>query len=316
LYLDEMAALDPDTRPFVGVTDPDPVRRAFVADKYPAAAVTDDTDAFLNRDEVSLVAICASTDQAPEIARRALAAGKHVVSVKPAARSLDELDEVIQAARDAGRFFGSFEGLMRLAPRLQLCRELVRSGAVGQPQAFHQVAHGGMPAPWPGQTGPSWWLDGARVPGGAWIDHAIYAVDQARFVFGGEIDRVQGVIENRVHRELSVEDYGAALLRLRPDNGGPSVSLFFEDTWTAEPGVGGAHRQEIIGTRGTLRPEGGDWVVRNGGEETRRPIPAAATGAMPTLLAMLRANETPPFGASDARANLATCLAVYESARG
>ena len=33
-----------------------------------------------------------------------------------------------------------------------------------------------------------------------------------------------------------------------------------EDTWAAAPG-GGAHRVLFIGTHGTIRPEGNDWVV-------------------------------------------------------
>lgn len=295
--------------PLRGIADPDPERRAEMAKRYPGVPVTEDAGALLARDDVALVAITASTDQVPDIARRALAAGKHVVSVKPPARTLEELDAVIAAAERAGRFYGSFEGMQRLTPRIQLARDLVRDSAIGQPMAFYQIAHGGLPAPWPGRSGDSWWLHAERAPGGAWIDHAIYAVDAARFIFNGEIVHASGIVENRVHPDLSLEDYGAALLRLQTDRGA-SVSLVFEDTWTASPG-NGLHRQEIIGTRGTLRPEGNDWIVRAGGEETRHTAAASPFFHLEALADILQAGEAPPFGPADARANLAACLAVY-----
>lgn len=310
-------AASSEVAPLVGVaeTSSSEERRAALREKYPRAIVTADEAELVNRDDVHLVAICATTRNAPEIALRALAAGKHVVSVKPPARTLAELDRVIAAAGNANRFYGSFEGMQRLTPRVTLLRELIQSGAIGVPMSFHQVGHGGLPAPWPGQTGDSWWLHAENAPGGAWIDHAIYAVDLARFVFGGEVDFAAGVIENRLHTELSLEDYGASLMRLRPTGGGPSVTLLFEDTWTAQTG-GGVHRQQIIGSAGSLRPDGNEWIVTANGEETRHAIPAAPFFRLDALAQMLANGETLPFGPADARANLAACLAVYEAASG
>ena len=305
--------------PLVGLWDARADRRNEIAAKYPNALVADAPDALLEREDVSLVAVCAPTDEAVPLVQRALRAGKHVLSVKAPARSLAELDAVLAVAEEArrasGAFYGSFEGMQRLNPRAQKLRELLRGGAVGQPLSYHQVGHGGLPQPWPKQTGPSWWTDAARVPGGAWIDHALYAVDLARFVFDGEVDRAFGIIENRVHRDLAVEDYGVALLRLVPSaaGGASSVSLIFEDTWSSAAG-GGTSRQQIIGTRGAVRPDGSDWVVSSGGAETRHPIPAGPFFDLDALAGLLENGQSPPFGPSDARANLAACLAVYEAA--
>jgi predicted dehydrogenase len=299
-----------ETAPLVAIAETDPARQAHAREKYPNAFVTGDADAAMNRDDVALVAICASTDQAPGIAKRALALGKHVVSVKPPARTLAELDEVIAAAERAGRFYASFEGMQRLTPRVTLLRDLIQGGAIGMPMSYHQIGHGGLPSPWPGQTGDSWWLHADKVPGGAWIDHAIYAVDLSRFVFSGEVTFATGVIETRVHKHLAMEDYGMSLMRLTPAGGGASVALVFEDTWTANPG-GGAHRQEFIGSGGLLRPDGNQWVVVKGSEETRHDIPAAPFFRLDALADLLQRGETPPFGPTDARANLAACLAVY-----
>lgn len=299
--------------PLVSVADPNTDRQAQMREKYPKALVTGSADEAMNRDDVDLVAICATTDQAPDLAKRALALGKHVISVKPPARTLAELDSVIAAAETAGKFYASFEGMQRLTPRITVLRDLIQGGAIGLPMSYHQIGHGGLPSPWPGQTGDSWWIDASKVPGGAWIDHAIYAVDLARFVFGGEVDFATGVIEKRVHTHLNLEDYGMSLMRLRPSSGGPGVSLIFEDTWTAKPG-GGAHKQEFIGSEGTLKPGGNEWLVLKGKEEVRHAIPAAPFFRMDALADMLQKGEPLPFGPADARANLAACLAVYEAA--
>ncbi len=300
--------------PLVGVADKDETRQAQMREKYPNVIVTGDASELINHSDVALVAICAPTKDAPEIAKAALRGGKHVLSVKPPARTLAELDDVIAVAQETGTFYGSFEGMQRLTPRITLLRDLIQGGAIGLPMSYHQVGHGGLPSPWPGQTGDSWWLHRENVPGGAWIDHAIYAVDLARFVFDGEVDGASGIIENRVHK-LTLEDYGASLMRLRGTvNGTPaSVSLLMEDTWTSDPSGGGSHHQQIMGTHGSLRPDGNDWVVQNKSGETRHAIPAAPFFRLETLAELLQTGQTPPFGPADARANLAACLAVYDS---
>ena len=302
-----------EVAPLVGVAEFNASRIDSVRERITGAIVTNSAEELLGRDDVGIVAICASTDQAPALAKAALAAGKHVVSVKPPARSLAELDEVIAAAQESGKFYSSFEGMQRLTPRVTLLRELIQGGAIGVPMSYHQIGHGGLPQPWPGQTGDSWWLHAEQVPGGAWIDHAIYAIDLARFVFDGEVTGVAGVIENRIHTSLALEDYGMALLKLQPNRGGASVALMLEDTWTAEPG-GGRHRVEFIGSGGHMHPEGNNWVVTKGGEETRHPIPESPFFRLDALVNLLESGDTIPFGAADARANLAACLAVYEKA--
>ena len=313
--LDTCAASE--ATPLVAVVEGDAARREEVRGKYAGVPlVTDSLAEALAREDVALVAICASTDQAPEIAKAALAAGKHVVSVKPPARTLAELDGVLAAADASGRFYGSFEGMQRLHPRTLILRDLIRDGAIGTPLSYHQIGHGGLPAPWPGgQSGaPSWWIDAAKVPGGAWLDHAIYAVDLARFVFGGEVTYATGLIENRVLTDLvGLEDYGAALLRLSPASGGANVSLLIEDTWAAKPG-GGTHMGLILGSEGSIRAEGGGWSVTKGGQVTQHDVPESKFFCFDLLADLLERGETPPFGPADARANLAACLAVYEAA--
>lgn len=311
----------------VGVADPDTTRRAGLADKYGQAVITADYHDLLASSDVALVAICAPTDQAPAIAKAALSAGKHVVSVKPPARTLAELDEVIALAADTGLFYGSFEGMQRLHPKSQRLRALIADGAIGQPVTYHQVGHGGLPSPWPGQPSgaDSWWIRASQVPGGAWLDHAIYAVDLARYIFEGDVDlsTVSGLTDQLIHKSLGMEDYGAALMRLvsRGENAA-RVTLFIEDTWVADDAKGGgAHSLDIVGTEGILRFDGkaNAWVVsKTSAESVLHPVVASpffVLDALPEVVAAHGRGEKTAFGAADARANLEACLQFYAAAK-
>jgi len=297
----------------IGLAELRPERLAQAQERFKDHTVTGNADELIHDPAVNLVALCCSTAQAPELATRALRAGKHVLSVKPPARTLAEMEAPLLAAKETGNFYGSFECLQRLSPRAQILRELIQTGVIGTPMAYYQIGHGGLPSPWPGETGSSWWTDAAQVPGGAWIDHSIYSVDLARFVFGGEIVSANGIIENRVTPGLALEDYGISLMRLKPDNGSPSVSLIFEDTWSAKPGFG-VHRNEIIGTEGRITGEGNEWVVsKPGNDVSRHVIPDGPFFNVGPFVTALETGTSLPFGSSDARANLAACLEVYNS---
>jgi len=304
--------------PLLAVYEPDAGRRAEIAAAYPGVLVTDSADEALAAPGVELAAICAKTGDAVELSKRALLSGKHVVSVKPFARTVVEAQEVLSIAGASGRFFGSFEGMQRLHPRAETLREIIESGAVGDIIAFHQVGHGALPAPWRGkQSGvASWWIDPEQVPGGAWIDHAIYAVDLARFALDGAITRIVGAtVGNRVHAHLPVEDFGAAILTLTlGELDRPPVTCYITDSWCAEPGAGYSEYR-FIGTRGTITADGyAAWIVRTATGETRHEWEPGAFFRFDRLARLLQNGETPPFGAADAMSNLAACLRVYEVA--
>ncbi len=287
----------------VGIEEPDEIRRAWLKEKHPDIQVLEDA----SESGADLIAICKPTVSAPRLAKKALEAGKHVLSVKPPAKTLEELDDVISVAQKTGKFYGSFEGVQRLHPRALTLKKLIEGGAIGTVLSFHQVGHGPLPAPWPGEPSgaPSWWIDDKKAPGGAWIDHAIYALDLARFALGGEVESVAGVLGNRLHAELPLEDYGVSVMKLTS-----GAALIFEDTWAAVPGIGYG-RYFFLGTEGTITAEGSSWVVRRGGDEVRHAIPEAPFFPLEEIAEKLQSGESLPFGPADARANLAACLKLY-----
>jgi predicted dehydrogenase len=91
-----------------------------------------DLGALLADPAVELVSLCSPrrADQARD-AIRCLEAGRHVYAEKPCALSERELEEILAAARRAGREFHEMAGTVFVQPYLEM-RRLVQAGAVGE----------------------------------------------------------------------------------------------------------------------------------------------------------------------------------------
>jgi predicted dehydrogenase len=315
--LDIAAKLKSSTQArLVGVAHDDEAKAQQVAREHGAEVATTDYRALLDRDDVAIVVAQHSTDRNVVICQEAAAAGKHIIGVKPMAMDLAGADAIVAAVRAAGVHYLSFETQYRLTPEYQRIKGWLDEGRIGQPLRYSQALHSGLPQAWPGSQDSGWWIDPARVPGGGWLDHAIYAVDLARWLFGGEMSAVQGVVANRRHTGLAVEDYGFATFTLT--NGAVAV---IEDTWTAEPGFF-FNRSEIVGSAGAICDETrttGRLAVRgdfgfDGWVTLEQPRSQGAI--LDHMVACVRGESTPVATAEDGRANLAACLAFYQAARG
>ena len=300
----------------VAVADEDENRARWTAERYGAAEWTTDYRAALDRPDVQIVATLAGTDRNPARVREAAALGKHIVSVKPMAVDLAGADAIVQAVREAGVLFYPLDCLGRLVPERLRIKEWISEGRIGQPVRFTQTLNSSLPQSWPGSADSGWWLDPARVPGGGWIDHAIYEVDNVRWVLGSAPVSVAGVVANKRYPEMALEDYGAAIFTFA--NG---ATALIEDTWTADRGAGFS-RREVIGTSGAICEDSAAWgrvAVRGGfgheGWVALEPLRSTQTSAVEHLAACIRGDATPAATVEDGRANLAACLAFYEAAR-
>ncbi len=103
---------------------------------FPAARATDDFDSLLSDPNVSVFDLTAHADVRLELMRRALNAGKHVLSQKPFVENLgDGLELVELAARRGLKLAVNQNG--RWAPHLAYIREAVRAGLIGEVTGAH-----------------------------------------------------------------------------------------------------------------------------------------------------------------------------------
>lgn len=293
--------------PLVGVADHHEWRLEAIRGQCNAPRTTE-YDRVIEDPSIGLIVSMVNTAENPSICKKALACGKHVLSVKPLAMNLADLESVISVAEENSRWFGSFESYRRLSGAGKKVRELVQSCAVGDLVTYHQMTHAGLPQAWEGEQESGWWLDPEKVCGGGWIDHGIYGVDTARWLFDQPVKAVSGTMTRRRFQDLPFEDYGVAVLEF--PCGGTAV---LEDSWTADHH---SSRELIVGTKGFmvidsalfgddigLATESGKEVIHVDGEES----------VLVELCRGLFDGAPLPFGLEDSMANLATCFAVYQS---
>jgi predicted dehydrogenase len=97
---------------------------------FPSARTSGSLDDLLNDDSLDAVVVATPVRTHAELATRVLAAGKHCFVEKPLALSEKDAEEVVEAARAAGRVL-MVGHLLEYHPGVERLAELVRSGELG-----------------------------------------------------------------------------------------------------------------------------------------------------------------------------------------
>jgi predicted dehydrogenase len=302
------------------IVDANQARAQTIAEKYHAPRFALDYEQALQDPEVQVVTCFVSPDKSAGLCIAAAEAGKHIISIKPMAMNLDEADRVVAAVKRAGvKYFPGAGSFLFFGHNLAF-KKWSDAGRIGKLIAASGTFHADLPRDWPDSSNPGWFIDPKRVPGGAWIDHAIYYMHVFRKWFGTEIVRAEGAIDNLKYPSLAVEDYGQAIFTFA--NGATAT---IASTWLGAPG---APRQslEFFGSEGTLvwdsllnkvAVAGKFGEELSGWIEIARPAEpvSRATSIIEHLITCIREDRTPLCTAEDDRASLAASLAFYEAAR-
>lgn len=296
----------------VAISDRSLDRACEIAAPLGDVRATDDAQELIEDSSIDAIASFVSVDENPAVCIAAAAAGKHIISVKPLARTLPEADSIVAAVREAGVVFVPSECRPRESAPNQQLRQWIADGKLGRILSATMVLNGGLPHAWPGDDDPGWWIDPARTPGGGWIDHSIYQIDLLRWLLGEEIVAISGRAANLKHKDLPVEDYGHAIVEFE---GGAIATI--EDTWTAPAG---AHRTSstILGTDGGVRIDsltGNIAVAGPIGTFEGWTQGKAGAGHSDGIDSTLRAiaGAEPLATIADGWENLSACLAFYRA---
>jgi predicted dehydrogenase len=127
------------------------------------------------------VAICSETRAHLPLARRAAAAGRHILCEKPTARSVVEADAMAAAVREAGVvFMQSFP--KRLDPVNHALRDLLATGRLGRIHTV-RIRHGHFYGLTP-DFRERWYVKRDEGGGGALLDEGIHGADLLCWLFG------------------------------------------------------------------------------------------------------------------------------------
>jgi predicted dehydrogenase len=180
--------------------------RAEALARASGAVATEDWRRAIEHSGVDVVIVATTNDRLAEISRAAVEAGKHVLVEKPAARSVAEIDAVIEAANRARRLVRvGFNH--RYHPALQKARELFEQGVLGELMFVRgRYGHGGRIG-----YDKEWRAAPALSGGGELIDQGIHLIDLARW-FLGDLVSVNG-FAHTYFWQMPVDDNAFLLLR-------------------------------------------------------------------------------------------------------
>ena len=278
-------------------------------------------DRMLSGAEMDAVAVCTPSGLHPEHGIAAAQAGKHVISEKPMALSLESADKLVQAC-DAAKVQLFVVKQNRLNPPIRLLKRAVERGRFGRifvanvtvrwqrPQEYYDAE------PWRG----TWAYDG-----GAIMNQASHYVDLLQWIVG-PVASVMAKTATQA-RTLEAEDSGVAVLRFvsgalgvievnvltYPRNFEGSLTIMGE-TGTVKIGGTAVNRVEHWSFADY---DDDDKLVDTGSINTNPPTVYGFghEGYYRNVLAVLRGEAEAETDGRAGRKSLALILAIYESAK-
>ncbi len=190
--------------------DTDVVRAEALARTAPGVVVVADWRDAVTRADVGIVVVATTNDALAEVTRAAVHAGKHVLVEKPAARSLKEIDGVLEAAQGS-RSLVRVGFNHRYHPALRKARDLFESGVLGEMMFVRgRYGHGGRVG-----YEREWRANPQVSGGGELIDQGVHLIDLARW-FLGEFVHVDG-FAHTYFWQMPVDDNAFLMLRTASD---------------------------------------------------------------------------------------------------
>jgi myo-inositol 2-dehydrogenase / D-chiro-inositol 1-dehydrogenase len=176
-------------------------------------SVYNDPRALLDDSQIDAVIICSSTDTHAQLIEDAAAAKKHIFCEKPIALDLAQIDHALAAVDRAGvQLQVGFN--RRFDPSFKRLRELVATGALGQPHILRITSRDPAPPP----------IAYVQVSGGIFLDMAIHDFDMARYLIDSEVEEVFAAGSVLVDPEIGkAGDLDTAVTTLRFANGALGV---------------------------------------------------------------------------------------------
>jgi predicted dehydrogenase len=240
--------------------DPERTRRR--AEQFGVGTALTSIDDALALDGVDAVTIATPPHTHAQLARAAIAAGKHVVCEKPFARDAAEARHVLAAAEAAGIVHLIGTEFRWDAGQATLART-IRSGAIGEPRLATVLMIVPMLAD-PTAEVPAWWADDAA--GGGWFGaHGSQVIDQLRVTLG-ELAGVSASLGHVATTARAADD--AFTVHFETVNGCAGVMQSTAADWGSMVVI-----TRVAGTRGTAWIEGIGATVMVADRDGTRVVP-------------------------------------------
>jgi predicted dehydrogenase len=167
-----------------------------------------DSARMLSEAEIDAVFICTLHDQHAPLALAAIESGRHVLTEKPLATSIEDSRKMVDAAERAGVQLMVGQN-QRFVPAFQAAHAAIAAGELGELRAARCDAMQSLP----GFLPPTHWIyDSEKAGGGIVISVGIHRIDLLRYLVG-DVAQVTALTRSG-HPDFpeGTEDYAVALL--------------------------------------------------------------------------------------------------------
>jgi len=194
----------------VACTDLQRERANALSIQWPKCEVEDHWKHVIERDDVDIVIIAVTHESLAEITLAAISSGKHVLVEKPAARHVDELTPILNAANE-GRSLIRVGFNHRYHRALRKAHEIFKSGVLGDLMFLRaRYGHGGRIG-----YEKEWRANPDLSGGGELIDQGVHLIDLSRW-FLGDFSETNG-FAHTYYWDMSVDDNAFLTLKTEKD---------------------------------------------------------------------------------------------------
>jgi len=205
---------------------------------------------FFNESEIDAVLIATPHYSHPELAKKALAKGKHVLIEKPAGVYTKNVLEMNAAAKASGKKFGIMYN-QRANPLYQKIRDLIQSGELGELKRMNWIITD-IYRPQSYYDSSKWRATWNGEGGGVLLNQALHHIDVLQWTTGDMPKSIRTMSSSGKYHDIEVEDDVTAFLEY--ENG--STGVIIASTGEAP----GTNRYEIVGDRGKIVVENEELV--------------------------------------------------------
>lgn len=219
--------------------------------KYNAKYAYTSYEELLANPEIEAVYIASPVSCHKPQAIAAAKAGKHILLEKPAALTIEDGEEILQTAQDAGVLIAS-GFMMRYHGYHQKIKKMIADGDIGK-----VVSARAQLTCWYPEIPGAWRQDKALSGGGALMDMGVHCIDLVEYITGGKTKRTAAFNATKTF-SYNVDDSSNVLIDL--DNG---VTAYIDSNFNL-PDDAAFCRLEFYGTRGSILCEGTIGQVEGG----------------------------------------------------
>ena len=171
--------------------------------KYDTKGYTEYSD-LLEDPDIEVVSVCVPTTFHHAVVMEAIKNKKHVLVEKPIAFTLNEAEEMIEAAKEAGVILATGH-VERFNPAVQKAKELIDDGVIGDIVSAFAKRVGPLPP---------------RIKDvGVAIDLAIHDLDVMNYLFDAPVEQVYGTMDS-ILDDCDFEDHAEIMVNFNNDSTG------------------------------------------------------------------------------------------------